>query len=116
MVPDMPVLDHEGQTETSYHNREHTIRRVSIEAITQATTVAKTSRALLTKTTITGQHCYKEGDIVDYHRPTTTKDDWGGRSRSFKTIPTRSNYRVSWESRCTCLLRWCKTLALLYKL
>eukprot|EP00959_Pyramimonas_sp_CCMP1952_P086797 1815504-Pyramimonas_sp.AAC.2 len=75
MLPDLPVLDHEQQTETSDHSREQTIRRVCIEAITQATAVATTNRALRTKTTITGQHYHEEGDLVDYHRPTTTKDD-----------------------------------------
>eukprot|EP00959_Pyramimonas_sp_CCMP1952_P150509 3149802-Pyramimonas_sp.AAC.1 len=50
--------------------------RVSIRAIIQATAVAETSRALWAKTAIPGQHCYDEGDLVDYHRPTTTKDDW----------------------------------------
>eukprot|EP00959_Pyramimonas_sp_CCMP1952_P211062 4417412-Pyramimonas_sp.AAC.1 len=78
MLPDLPVLDHEQQTETSDHSREQTIRRVCIETITQASAVAKTNRALRTKTTITGQHFYDEGDLVDFHRPTTTMDNWGG--------------------------------------
>ena len=78
MLPDFPVLDHEQETETSDHNREHIIRRISLEAITQATAVAKANRALRTKTTITGQHSYTVGDLVDYHRTTATKDDWGG--------------------------------------
>eukprot|EP00959_Pyramimonas_sp_CCMP1952_P330366 6917307-Pyramimonas_sp.AAC.1 len=41
--------------------REQMIRKVCIEAITQATAVAKANRALRTKTTITGQHYYDEG-------------------------------------------------------
>eukprot|EP00959_Pyramimonas_sp_CCMP1952_P192659 4028438-Pyramimonas_sp.AAC.1 len=53
MLPDLRVLDHEQPTETSAHSREQTIRRVCIEASTQATAVAKTHRALRTKTTIT---------------------------------------------------------------
>ena len=56
MLPDFPVLDNEQETETSDHNREQLIRRISLEAITQATAVAKTNRALRTKTTITGQY------------------------------------------------------------
>eukprot|EP00959_Pyramimonas_sp_CCMP1952_P201573 4215184-Pyramimonas_sp.AAC.1 len=54
------------------------IRKACIEAITQATAVAKTNRALRAKTTTTGQHYYDEGGLVDDHRPATTKDDWGG--------------------------------------
>eukprot|EP00959_Pyramimonas_sp_CCMP1952_P310586 6499892-Pyramimonas_sp.AAC.1 len=78
MLPDLPFLDHERQTETSDCDREQTIRRVGIEAIAQATSLPKASSALRTKTTIAGQHYYNEGDLVDYHRPTTTKDAWGG--------------------------------------
>eukprot|EP00959_Pyramimonas_sp_CCMP1952_P045594 952572-Pyramimonas_sp.AAC.1 len=78
MSPDLPVLDHEQPTETSDHSREQVISRVRIEAITQATAVARTHRALRTQTTITGQHCHEEGDAVDYHRPTSTNNDWGG--------------------------------------
>eukprot|EP00959_Pyramimonas_sp_CCMP1952_P081108 1694798-Pyramimonas_sp.AAC.1 len=77
MPPDLPVLDHEQSTETSDHSREQTIRRACIEAAAQATAVAKTNRELRTKTTITGQHYYDEGGSVDYHCPTTTRDDWG---------------------------------------
>eukprot|EP00959_Pyramimonas_sp_CCMP1952_P193004 4035859-Pyramimonas_sp.AAC.1 len=52
MLPDLPVLDHEQQTETSDRSREQTIRRASIQAITPVTAAAKTSRALRSKTTI----------------------------------------------------------------
>eukprot|EP00959_Pyramimonas_sp_CCMP1952_P384475 8057674-Pyramimonas_sp.AAC.1 len=78
MLPDLPVLDHEQPTETSDHSRGQTIRKVCIEAITQATAVAKTNRAVRTNTTVTGQRYYDEGDLVDCDRPTTAKDDWGG--------------------------------------
>eukprot|EP00959_Pyramimonas_sp_CCMP1952_P260480 5446676-Pyramimonas_sp.AAC.1 len=63
MLLDFPVLDHEQPTETSGHSRGQTIRRVSIEAIAQATAVAKTNRALRTKTTVTCQHYHDEGDL-----------------------------------------------------
>eukprot|EP00959_Pyramimonas_sp_CCMP1952_P018153 384443-Pyramimonas_sp.AAC.1 len=52
----------------------------------QAAAVAKTNRALRTKTTITGQHYYDEGDLVDHHRPTTTKDDSGGWNGPFLVV------------------------------
>eukprot|EP00959_Pyramimonas_sp_CCMP1952_P274282 5733147-Pyramimonas_sp.AAC.1 len=86
MLPDLPVLDHEQLTETSDHSRGQTMRRVCVEAITQATALAKTNRALRTKAIISGQHNYDEGDFVDYHRPTTTKDDWGGCNGPFPVV------------------------------
>eukprot|EP00959_Pyramimonas_sp_CCMP1952_P272304 5693188-Pyramimonas_sp.AAC.1 len=57
MPPDLPVLDHEQQTETPDHFREQVIRPVCIEANAQAAAVATNNRALRTKT--------------------ATKDDWG---------------------------------------
>eukprot|EP00959_Pyramimonas_sp_CCMP1952_P096075 2008873-Pyramimonas_sp.AAC.1 len=83
MLPDLPVLDNEQPTEVLDHSREQTMRRACVEAITQATAVAKTNSALRTKTTVTGQHYYDEGNLFDYHRPTTTKDDRGGWSGPF---------------------------------
>eukprot|EP00959_Pyramimonas_sp_CCMP1952_P144933 3034018-Pyramimonas_sp.AAC.1 len=53
MPPDLPVLDHEQPTQTSGHSRGQILRKVCIEAITQAIAVAKTNRALRTKTTVT---------------------------------------------------------------
>ena len=50
----------------------------SIEAITQATVVATANRALRTRTTGDGSRLHREDDMVDYHRPATTKDDHGG--------------------------------------
>eukprot|EP00959_Pyramimonas_sp_CCMP1952_P012892 272661-Pyramimonas_sp.AAC.1 len=58
MLPDLPVLDREQPTETSDNFREQVTRRACIEALTQATAVAKTNRALRTKATITGQRRY----------------------------------------------------------
>ena len=44
----------------------------------QSTAVAKINRALKTQTTIDGSRIYKPGDLIDYHRPTATKDEHGG--------------------------------------
>eukprot|EP00959_Pyramimonas_sp_CCMP1952_P071056 1483443-Pyramimonas_sp.AAC.1 len=86
MLPDLLVLDHEQPTETLDLSREQTIRRACIEAITQATAVANTKRASRTKTTVAGQKYYDEGDLVDYHRPATTKGDWGGWNGPFPVV------------------------------
>eukprot|EP00959_Pyramimonas_sp_CCMP1952_P288330 6029262-Pyramimonas_sp.AAC.1 len=78
MLPDLPILDHEQPTETSDQSREQMMRKARIEATSQAAAVAKTNRALRTKITTTCQHYYDDGNLVDYHRPTTAEDDWGG--------------------------------------
>eukprot|EP00959_Pyramimonas_sp_CCMP1952_P169328 3537272-Pyramimonas_sp.AAC.1 len=62
------------------------IRKVCVEVIAQATAAAKTNRALRTKTTISGQRYYDEGDLVDYHCGTTTKDDWRGWNGPFPVV------------------------------
>ena len=64
-----PLFSIMNRTETSDHGRERKIRQISAEAIAQATAVAKTSRALRTRTTIVGQHYYHKSDLVDYRRP-----------------------------------------------
>jgi hypothetical protein len=58
--------------------REQRIREAGIEAITQSTAVAKINRAIKTRTTPDGRELYKTGDLIDYHRPTATKDEHGG--------------------------------------
>eukprot|EP00959_Pyramimonas_sp_CCMP1952_P267356 5589953-Pyramimonas_sp.AAC.1 len=45
LVPDLPILDHGQPTETSDHSREQMIRKVCIEASTQAIALASTNRA-----------------------------------------------------------------------
>ena len=58
--------------------REQRIRLSAMEAITQSTAVAKTNRALKAKTTIDGSRLFNPGDLIDYYRPTATKDEFGG--------------------------------------
>eukprot|EP00959_Pyramimonas_sp_CCMP1952_P468905 9494020-Pyramimonas_sp.AAC.1 len=77
MLPVLPVLDPEQPTKTSDHSREQMIRHSSSQ---------ETNRALRTKTIVTGQHYYDEGDLVDYHCPTTTKGDWGGWNGPFPIV------------------------------
>ena len=36
------------------------------------------NRALNTQTSTDGSRLYKPGDLIDYHRPTATKDEHGG--------------------------------------
>ena len=63
-------------------NREARIRAANIEAITQSTAVAMVNRALKAKTTTDATRLYRVGDLIDYHRPTATKDEhvgWNGR-------------------------------------
>ena len=67
MLPDLPALDHEQETDATDRIREELIGRVCLEAITQASAVAKANRALRAKTSITGQRYYREGVLVDYH-------------------------------------------------
>ena len=77
-LPDLENIDYKKGNEASEGNREQRIREAGIEAITQSTAIAKINRALKAKTTIDGSQLYKTGDLIDYHRPTTTKDEHGG--------------------------------------
>jgi hypothetical protein len=77
-LPDFENLDFPQEGELEVTDREERIRNASIEAITQATAVAKINRSLTGKTSLDGSRLYKPGDLVDYHRSTTTKDEHGG--------------------------------------
>ena len=77
-LPDLENIDFPKEGERSDGQREQRIREAGIEAITQSTTVAKVKRALKTSTTPDGSRLYKVGDLIDYHRPTATKDEHGG--------------------------------------
>ena len=96
-LPDLETLDESGPGESSDHERERRVRLAAIEAITQSTAVAKINRALKTKTTIDGARLYKEGDLIDYYRPTNTKDEhggWNGPARVLKNDPDRGSLQV----------------------
>lgn len=77
-LPDLQNLDFEKESENTDGEREQRIWQTGLEAITQSTAVAEMNRALKTQTTIDGGRLYKPGDLVDYHRPTATKDEHGG--------------------------------------
>eukprot|EP00959_Pyramimonas_sp_CCMP1952_P045107 942162-Pyramimonas_sp.AAC.1 len=92
------------------------IRKVCTEAIAQATAAAKTNPALRTKTLVTGQRYYDEGYLVDYHRPTTSKGDWGGWNGSFPVVRNDSkkgsSHRSSGKPRRSGTIRRCTTFTL----
>ena len=77
-LPDFENIDFPKGGEITDGNREQRIREAGIEAITQSTAVAKINRALKSSTTIDGSRLYKPGDLIDFHRPTATKDEDGG--------------------------------------
>ena len=85
-LPDLANVDFKKGNETSDGDREQRIREAGIEAITQSTAVAKINRALKAKTTPDGSRLYKVGDLIDYHRPTTTKDEDGGWNGPYPVI------------------------------
>eukprot|EP00959_Pyramimonas_sp_CCMP1952_P191658 4007696-Pyramimonas_sp.AAC.1 len=101
-LPDLDTLDFPKGPETSGHERERRVREVSLEAITQATAVAKTNRALRAKTAPDGARLCSAGERVDYHRPTATKDDprgWNGPFPAIRNVPERGRVVVKAGSR-----------------
>ena len=78
-LPDLQNADFSAEGENiGDGSREQRIREAGLEAITQSTAVAKINRALRTKTTVDGNRLFKPGQLMDYHRPTATKDEHGG--------------------------------------
>ena len=85
-LPDLENIDFPKEGENSDGAREARIREAGIQAITQATAVAKINRALKAKTSIDGGRTYATGDLIDYHRPTATKDEHGGRNGPWPVV------------------------------
>ena len=77
-LPDLENVDFPRGGELTDTQREQRIREVIIESITQTTAVAKTIRALGSKTTADGAREYKVGDLIDYHRTPDSNDESGG--------------------------------------
>ena len=89
-LPDLENVDFPKGGERSDGSREKRIREAAIEAITQSTAVAKMKRALNTSTTPDGGRIYKVCDLVDYQRPTATKDEHGGWNGPFPVSKNES--------------------------
>ena len=66
-LPDLENVDCPDDGENSNGHREARIRAAGIEAITQATAVAKINRSLTGKTSTDGATKFKVGDLIDFH-------------------------------------------------
>eukprot|EP00959_Pyramimonas_sp_CCMP1952_P441054 9233483-Pyramimonas_sp.AAC.1 len=83
MLPDVDGPDLETR-ETTGQTRERRIRESALEAITRATAVGKGNRVLHARTKVDVGGVFRLGDMINYHRPTATKDDhedWNGPRR-----------------------------------
>ena len=79
-LPDLENIDFPKEGTNSLGEREQRIRQCAINAITQATAVGKLTTSLKGKTS-EGVAQFKVGDMVDYHRDPSRKDDdtgWHG--------------------------------------
>ena len=91
-LPDLENIDFTQGGENTSGDRERRIREASIQAITQSTAVAKINRARNTRTTLDGRKIFTPGQLMDYHRPTASKDEHGGWNGPFpvvRNIPDR---------------------------
>ena len=85
MMPDLETPGYDT-VQTSGGEREAQIRRASIEAITRATAVAKANPAPRARATADGSRMHRECGMVDYRRPTFTKDGQGGWTGPFSVV------------------------------
>ena len=91
MLPPLPEeVDVSGAELDELSDRtRHKIRTAALEAMIQATSLARTSRAIRSRAIAATEVVYRKGDLVDYHRP-TTKDvsGWRGPVEVVKCAPT----------------------------
>ena len=76
LLPDMSMPIDDAQPGTARHVQR--MREISIQAIVEGTAKARIERAMRTKTLPAGQsHDYKAGDLMDFHRASSSKDTSG---------------------------------------
>ena len=88
ILPDLDAPDLPKEQATG-GEREAAMQPVGMEAITQATAVAKTDRAPRATTAGNGARLCREGDMLDYDRPTATSGDHGGWKGPYPVIRNR---------------------------
>ena len=59
---------------------ENRVREIALQTMVEATSQARITRAMRTRTVIPGEELLELGDEVEYHRPSTQKDvsGWHG--------------------------------------
>jgi hypothetical protein len=90
MLPDLHALPDDTTAGVGRHM--HRMRELALQKIIEATAVERINRAMRTHTTVPGEVLdYREGDLVDFHRPPAKKDDhaWHGPARVLRNIPER---------------------------
>ena len=90
MLPDITAMPNDTAPGAGRHM--HRMREVALQRMIESTAVARINRALRTNTTTAGEVLdYKPGELVDWHRPSATKDSsgWMGPATVIKAHPSR---------------------------
>ena len=85
-APDLPNLDESSERGELQRAR---VRAAALQAMIQATTMAKLTRASRTRTSHPTEHLYHDGDLIDIHRKPSSKDasGWWGPHRVVRVEP-----------------------------
>ena len=78
MLPALEMPDY-PEGESADGRKEARVREISIGNFAQATALQKVVRASQSKSSASGQGLYAPGDLIDYFRPTKSKDSSGWR-------------------------------------
>ena len=80
----------------------HRIREVALQRIIESTAIARINRAIRSVATVPGEALdLKPGDLVDFHRPASSKDasGWHGPAKVIRSTPERGQVLVKWHGR-----------------
>ena len=103
----LPELCDLGETEAvgrqAHGGRDlQRIRELAIQKVVESTAQARIKRAARAQTTASGEALdYSPGDLVDFHRPPTTKDvsGWHGPAKIVASHPARGLVDIAWKGR-----------------
>ena len=98
MLPDLQVIPEWGGTVPGRDLQR--VREVALQKIIESTAIARINRARRTVTTASGEALnYQPGELVDFHRPTMTKDAqaWHGPAEVIRSEPHRGLVILKWR-------------------
>ena len=87
-----------GETQPS--RRQWRIREIALQRMIEATSIARVNRALRTRTVNSGEGRYRVSDLVEVHRPPSSKDDsgWFGPATVTDVNPAKGQITVRYKS------------------
>ena len=98
MLPELHMLPDDTTVGPGRHC--HRVRELALQKVIESTAIARINRAARAVTSPPGEILnYKPGELVDFHRPSSTKDvsGWHGPATVVKNLPQQGQVVIRWK-------------------